>query len=420
MIFGNCTRKQILTMSALAAGAVLAIVAIVVFNSRAEAKLPPWVRPNRLHKCLRSRPNTTESTLELVHIVFRHGIRTPVDTYPNDPYIKDSFKPTGWGHVTNRGKKELYDMGRWLHRRYGDFMGSFYRPDRLHAQATASPRAMMSLQTTLASMFEPRGTAMEWNKQLNWQPIPIFSEPLDQDSLLLVRTPCPRYFEARDEVFQLPEVIAQQAPYADMLRELSNLTGMEMRNAEDVNSLYITLLAEQEFGYKLPDWAKDYFPERMQFLAEQSYIYNAYTPEMQKIKGGPFLRKMYDEMLAKQAGTLKPKDRGMFIYTGHDWTVGNILSALGLWKRQMPRFAVMAIFETHRNVKTGEYYVEIFLRNDEFGCLEQLKLADCALQCPLNRLVKLSASMLPNEPMEQRCRARNADFVEPPPRKIDQ
>lgn len=179
------------------------------------------------------------------------------------------------------------------------------------------------------------------------------------EQLLLVRTPCPRYFEARDEVFMMPEVIAEQEPFTDMLRELSNLTGMPMRNAEDVNSLYITLLAEQEFGYKLPVWAKDYFPERMQFLAEQSYVYNAYTPEMQKIKGGPFLRKMYDEMLAKQAGTLRPKDRGMFIYTGHDWTVGNILSALGIWKRQMPRFAVMAIFETHKNRATGEHYVEV-------------------------------------------------------------
>ncbi|XP_034106762.1 prostatic acid phosphatase [Drosophila albomicans] len=419
MIFGRCTRKQLLTMSALAAGAVLAIVAISVF-SQVESKEPPWAAHRAATKCFKTRPNTTNSTLELVHIVFRHGIRTPVDTFPRDPYVKDNFKPTGWGHVTNRGKKELFDMGRWLHRRYGDFMGPFYRPDRLHAQATASPRALMSLQTTLASMFEPRGTAMEWNRQLNWQPIPIVSEPLEQDSLLLVRTPCPRYFEARDEVFKLPEVIAEQAPFADMLSELSNLTGMPMRNAEDVNSLYITLLAEQEFGYKLPVWAKDYFPKRMQFLAEQSYVYNAYTPEMQKIKGGPFLRKMYDEMLAKEAGTLRPKDRGMFIYTGHDWTVGNILSALGIWKRQMPRFAVMAIFETHQNRQTGEYYVEIFLRNDEFGCLEQLKLADCELQCPLHRLIELSEAVLPNEPLEQRCRARSPDFVEPPPRPIDQ
>lgn len=100
MIFGSCTRKQVITVSALAAGAILAVVAICVF-SQVEPKAPHWVRPHHVNKCYSTRPNTTASTLELVHIVFRHGARTPVDTYPNDPYVNDSFTPTGWGHVTN-------------------------------------------------------------------------------------------------------------------------------------------------------------------------------------------------------------------------------------------------------------------------------------------------------------------------------
>lgn len=31
----------------------------------------------------------------------RHGIRTPASTYPNDPFINDTFYPTGWGQITN-------------------------------------------------------------------------------------------------------------------------------------------------------------------------------------------------------------------------------------------------------------------------------------------------------------------------------
>lgn len=31
----------------------------------------------------------------------RHGERAPVDTYPNDPYIKDDMEPNGWGQLTN-------------------------------------------------------------------------------------------------------------------------------------------------------------------------------------------------------------------------------------------------------------------------------------------------------------------------------
>lgn len=41
----------------------------------------------------------------------------------------------------------------------------------------------MSMQVVLAGLFPPRGTAMEWNRRLNWQPIPIFSEPLEEDTV---------------------------------------------------------------------------------------------------------------------------------------------------------------------------------------------------------------------------------------------
>lgn len=41
----------------------------------------------------------------------------------------------------------------------------------------------MSMQVVLAGLFPPKGTAMEWNRNLNWQPIPIFSEPLDEDTV---------------------------------------------------------------------------------------------------------------------------------------------------------------------------------------------------------------------------------------------
>lgn len=101
----------------------------------------------------------------------------------------------------------------------------------------------------------------------------------------------------------------------------------------------------------------------MQFLTDQSYIYNVYTTEMQKIKAGPFLQKMFTEMLEKSGGKLNPLDRKMFIYTGHDTTVVNILSSLKIWKRQLPSYSVMTIFELHKNKTTGKYYVEVSYLN---------------------------------------------------------
>lgn len=33
--------------------------------------------------------------------VVRHGSRTPVSTYPKDPYVNETFFPYGWGQLTN-------------------------------------------------------------------------------------------------------------------------------------------------------------------------------------------------------------------------------------------------------------------------------------------------------------------------------
>ncbi|XP_054731873.1 venom acid phosphatase Acph-1-like isoform X2 [Anastrepha obliqua] len=353
-------------------------------------------------------------TLELLHVVFRHGPRTPADTYPNDPYINHTFPPFGWGQITNNGKRELFGIGTWMRKRYADFMAPYYHPDAVHAQATGVARTHMTLQTVLASFFPPKDTAMEWNPKYNWQPVPVFSQPLNDDTLLLVRTPCPRYFEALGEVLELPNVRAEIEPYLSMFSELTALTGLNITQPEDVQSLYLTLLAEQEFGLQLPQWTKTYFPQQMQFLTDQSYIYNVYTPEMQKIKAGPFLKKMFTEMLEKRNGELQPNKRKLFIYTGHDTTVVNILSALKVWKPQLPRYSVMTIFELHKNKNTGEYYVETYFRSNAKAPLEKLTIPGCDFQCPLDKLIKLSQDVIPTEADKERCKSRNEDFTEPP------
>lgn len=101
----------------------------------------------------------------------------------------------------------------------------------------------MSLQLLLAGLFPPKGTPLEWNNKLNWQPIVYSFEELDQDSLLLVRKTCPRYHE------ELERVLAEDAKkeldeYKNLFSELSNMTGMAIKTPDDVQSLFSTLKAE--------------------------------------------------------------------------------------------------------------------------------------------------------------------------------
>lgn len=155
----------------------------------------------------------------------------------------------------------MYNNGKYLKERYSDFIGkefklevsSSWRPVQLaadachyqeiHAQSTDVSRTKMSLQLVLAGLFTPNTTPLEWNKELDWHPIPYSYEPLDQDTLLLVRTKCPRYYEALENVFanEAAEEIKKSAP---LFEQLTNITGLPIQTPEDVQSLFATLQAE--------------------------------------------------------------------------------------------------------------------------------------------------------------------------------
>lgn len=101
----------------------------------------------------------------------------------------------------------------------------------------------MSLELALAGLFPPKGTPLEWNKELNWVPIPYNYQELDQDTLLLVRTTCPRYHEELERV--LAEDAAEEIrKNGQLFEDLTRITGMDIKTPDDIQSLYSTLKAE--------------------------------------------------------------------------------------------------------------------------------------------------------------------------------
>ena len=95
----------------------------------------------------------------------------------------------------------------------------------VHSQATGVTRTKMSLQLLLAGLFLPKGSQLEWNKELNWLPIPYTYEDLDKDTLLLVRTTCPRYHEELKRV--LAEDVADvMKSNKQLFKDLTRITGL--------------------------------------------------------------------------------------------------------------------------------------------------------------------------------------------------
>uniref|UniRef100_A0A182JQ86 Uncharacterized protein n=1 Tax=Anopheles christyi TaxID=43041 RepID=A0A182JQ86_9DIPT len=352
--------------------------------------------------------------LKQVHVFFRHGQRTPADTYPNDPYVNYTFEPYDWGQLTNKGKYSVYEkIGLWLRERYGRFVGETYRAKNVHVQTTGVSRTQMSMQLVLAGLFPPEGTELQWNRRLNWQPIPYFSEPLNQDTLLLVRVSCPRYTETVKESFQMPEFKNLMNANQQLFENLTRITGLTIANPDDVQSLFSTLKAESEYGLKLPAWTKAYYPDKLLPLTKKSYALNVYTDEMKRLKGGPFLRKTLNEweaLIANPTGTHKK----IFLYAGHDSTVVNILSAFKVWDESvLPDYGVMGVLELYRDVRNGQYSVSVSQKL--LGQrLQRRTIPGCTELCPIEQLKTVLNATIPTD-WKKDCVAKDPTIVEPPP-----
>ncbi len=232
--------------------------------------------------------------------------------------------------------------------------------------------------------------------------------------LLLVRTPCPRYYEALEEVFESPELQQVQRDNQQLYKELTHFSGMDIKRPEDVESLYSTLRAETEYGLDLPDWTRNYYPDKLLNLTINSLIYNVYTDELKKIKAGPFIQKMIREWTAKRDGSLKPKDQKIYLYTGHDSTIVNVLNAIDVWKPQLATYGIMAIFELLEDTRTGQWGISVYLRNSAKSGAIRLPIPGCGQFCPLDRFIQLTRK-LEMVDKERECAARDASFTTPPP-----
>ena len=129
-----------------------------------------------------------------------------------------------------------------------------------------------------------------------------------------------------------------------------------------------------------------------------------------RLKGGVFLKKSIDDWDKKVGNSIKTK---IFLYAGHDSTVTNILSAFNVWDPQFPDYGITALLELSQNKKSGEYGVEIFLRNSTTVEPYPLTIPGCSKFCLLKDLKVLLKNSIPSD-LKQQCKPLSEDFTEPP------
>lgn len=338
------------------------------------------------------------STVELVHVFFRHGDRTPEekDFYPTDPYKNYSFYPMGLGQLTNKGKTREYNLGSLLRSRYNDFLGKVYTPDVVSSWSSDFDRTKMSLLSVLAGLWPP-APIQQWNPLLLWQPIPI--NYLSNDYDYYIRRPndyCPRYLRELKAVIDSEEVQRFVEDNKDVFEYVQLWSEKPMKKPIDMFDVYQNLNAESSMNLTLPEWTKLVYPQPLYYIAGMQCRFENYNTVLIRLNGGRHLKYVIENGKAKINNELIPTGRKIYLISGHENNVNNMLAALNLLtSAHVPNYGNAIIFELHREIKTGKYGYKVFYHNSTTDAPTLLTVPGCTEFCPTEKFTDLTADYIP-------------------------
>nr|XP_012316934.1 testicular acid phosphatase [Aotus nancymaae] len=368
-----------------------------------------------------------EGPLVFVALVFRHGDRAPLASYPTDPHKEaaSTLWPRGLGQLTKvrsgrgvrvrvrgvgRGRLRLFcpqdgvhqqlELGRFLRSRYEAFLSPEYRREEVYVRSTDFDRTLESAQANLAGLFPE---AAPGSPEAHWRPIPVHTVPVAEDKLL--RFPmrsCPRYHELLREATEAAEYQEALEGWMGFLTRLENFTGLSLvgeplRRAWKVLD---TLMCQQAHGLPLPAWAS---PDVLRTLAQISaldigaHVGPPRAAEKAQLTGGILLNAILANFSRVQRLGLPLK---MVMYSAHDSTLLALQGALGLYDGHTPPYAACLGFEFRRRLGDpdedgGNVTISLFYRNDSAHLPLPLSLPGCPVPCPLGRFHQLTAPARP-------------------------
>lgn len=338
----------------------------------------------------------TDGIPQQIHVLFRHGERSPTSTYPND--IHKNYKwEGGLGYLTNRGKLQMYTLGQNLRAHYQEFLPKYYWPVDTNFTSSYSERCLMSAELVGAGMFPPTDFQI-WNSELLWQPIPIHYLPRNLDNLVAMKTNCTEYDKEFIEVLNATKMRHINEENRDLYQYLTEHTGIIIDNIEAVESLYNTLEIEQLNNLTLPHWVNGSIMSQMRILGAQNLAIYSENEYMKKIKGGFFLSTVLQLMKKSSKNDEVPS---VNMYSGHDLTIVHVLRALNLIDTLKPDFGASVIIEFHGSLELKIFYMENWAAN-----AQELSLANCSSPCTLEKFEEAYKTTLPVN-WEEECKRRS-------------
>jgi len=333
--------------------------------------------------------NDAEKTLRMVNLVYRHGARSPLTFYPNDPY-QEKFWPDGAGRLTQYGMRLEYELGEFFRNRYvtkASLINKQYLHKEVSVYSSDVDRCIQSAQAQLAGLYPPTGYQV-WNADIPWQPVPIHSIPRDEDVLLHANTvSCPRLLQIWKQKEESSEYNEMKLKHKKLLKTISRYSGMKV-TLKNLNYVIDPIVCEIAEKLKLPTWIHELWNEAST-LDNRLHIFKySGDDETGRLLGGSLLGKINENMMKLSQNKDVENMHKLNIWSGHDLSLLALCAALDV-KIDFPVYATSIMIELYQSSEK-EYFVEIAYRKDYDNAVERLKLKNCDYSCPLKKFLILT------------------------------
>ncbi|XP_064454657.1 prostatic acid phosphatase-like isoform X2 [Ornithodoros turicata] len=334
-------------------------------------------------------PKQADVPSELITVVFRHGARAPLGTFPRDPNINHTWL-YGFGQLTKEGRQAMYKLGKQLRKRYNASLSFDTR--EVWARSSPEPRCFDSVALLLYGMYPVEEEYQIWKAGRDWQPVPIMSLPKHNDKYTFY---CPKMITAMLKALMST---GSSEGKVNPVQRVAQLTGILPNESRKLLDAVDAFLVQDENKLRLPDSLRDRLP-RLRELNHKLYLMlgTALSP----IMGGEVLRDIagkvqsfFNPDTTKKTSDMEGfaplnipasdiKRRKLYLYSYHDLNVIAVMLSLNnSTLKERPPYGSAVLFEVKKS--TGEEpVIEVLYRRDN-KTLTPVPISGCPSPCKIS------------------------------------